>query len=37
MDDEAYARCFPQHAPNEPSFKHATEQAQALLTAALGR
>lgn len=36
-DDEAYARCFSQHAPREASFKQAIAQAQALLTAALGR
>lgn len=36
-DDEAYARCFRQRAPGEPSFKQATAQAQALLTAALAR
>ena len=36
-DDEAYARCFSQRAPKEPSFAQATAQAQALLAAALGR
>lgn len=36
-DDEAYARCFSQHAPKEASFKQATVQAQALLAAALGK
>lgn len=36
-DDEAYARCFRQHAPKEGSFAQATRQAQALLAAALGK
>ncbi|WP_092507672.1 hypothetical protein [Afipia sp. GAS231] len=36
-DDEAYARCFRQRAPKEPAFRQAIAQAQALLTAALGR
>jgi hypothetical protein len=36
-DDEAYARCFRQRAPKEPSFAQATRQAQVLLAAALGR
>lgn len=36
-DDEAYARCFRQRAPKEASFAQATKQAQALLTAALGK
>jgi hypothetical protein len=35
--EEAYARCFSQRAPKEPSFKQATAQAQALLAAALGK
>jgi hypothetical protein len=32
----AYKRCFTERAPLEPSFASATEQAQALLTAAIG-
>ncbi|MEP6838485.1 MAG: hypothetical protein ABJA75_10550 [Bradyrhizobium sp.] len=35
--EEAYARCFAQRAPQQPSFALATKQAQALLAAALGK
>ena len=35
--EDAYARCFAQHAPQQPSFAQATEQARALLAAALGK
>jgi hypothetical protein len=35
--EAAYARCFRQRAPQQPSFAQATKQAQALLAAALGK
>jgi hypothetical protein len=35
--EDAYKRCFTQHAPQQPSFAEATRQAQALLAAAMGR
>ncbi len=35
--EAAYARCFAQRAPQQPSFAQATKQAQALLAAALGK
>lgn len=35
--EAAYARCFAQRAPKEPSFATATRQAEALLAAALGK
>jgi hypothetical protein len=35
--EAAYARCFAQRAPQQPSFAQATKQAQALLASALGR
>jgi hypothetical protein len=34
--EDAYKRCFTQRAPQEPSFAGATQQAQALLAAAIG-
>jgi hypothetical protein len=36
-NEDAYARCFAQRAPQQPSFAQATRQAQALLAAALGK
>jgi hypothetical protein len=35
--EAAYARCFAQRAPQQPSFAQATKQAQSLLAAALGK
>jgi hypothetical protein len=35
--EDAYKRCFTEHAPQEPAFAEATRQAQALLAVAIGR
>ncbi|MDO8399268.1 MAG: hypothetical protein Q7T45_15755 [Bradyrhizobium sp.] len=35
--EDAYKRCFTERAPQQPSFVEATRQAEALLTAALGK
>ncbi|QIG93583.1 MULTISPECIES: hypothetical protein [unclassified Bradyrhizobium] len=35
--DDAFKRCFVQHAPEQPAFAEATKQAQALLQTAIGR
>ncbi|MGY4420697.1 hypothetical protein ACVWY2_003146 [Bradyrhizobium sp. JR6.1] len=35
--DDAFKRCFVQHAPEQPAFAEATKQAQALLETALGK
>ncbi|WP_456727388.1 hypothetical protein [Bradyrhizobium sp. USDA 3364] len=35
--EDAFKRCFVQHAPEQPAFAAATKQAQALLEAAIGR
>ena len=36
MGEDAYKRCFAEHAPQQPSFAEATKQAQALLARAMG-
>jgi hypothetical protein len=35
--EDAFRRCFTQRAPQQPSFAQAVREAQALLSAAMGR